>query len=235
MEKEDAALLEFYGILLGDGCISEYISHGRPVYEIRIEGHSETDYIYFQETVVPLIKLVFGRTVKIFRRRTFNGIFVRFYFKEQAKYLNEVFNFPFGKKGEIQIPGWISGDWNFLKHVLRGFFDTDGCIYFTKNNSTIRHYPIIELSTHSSALVTQLYEALSAQGFVVKRSFYGDSIKLHGIQNMLKWFNEIGSSHIDKHSKVLFWKQNGFCPRIDELPLPKRLKALDMNFSNVGP
>ena len=127
-----------------------------------------------------------------------------------------------------KIPPQILRKKKNINAILRGFFDTDGCIYFTKNNSKLRNYPIIELSTHDSTLLKQFKEILENKNFKIRISHYKDSIKLYGKKNILKWMNEIGSNNLDKYSKFLFWKKYGYCPKINELPLNLRLKKMGL-------
>ena len=138
--------------------------------------------------------------------------------------MNEELVFPFGKKGEIKIFSDLS-DKQILP-VLRGFFDTDGSIYFTKNNSKIRNYPIIELSTHSKSLLIQMKQRLVRLGFNPIVSHFKDSIKLHGKKSLLMWFRFLGSNNPDKFSKFHFWKKKGYCPKSIEMDLKTRLKLL---------
>ena len=221
-------LYEFYGILMGDGCISRYRYKSKIRHEIRIDGHSITDAEYYHNYIVNLISKVIDKKPKPGFRKNCNAIYIHFHSKEFAEFLSKTFNFPFGKKGDITIKKEVLEDFNKLKHVLRGLFDTDGCLYFTKNNSKIRYYPIIEISSHSFPLILQLENALQKAGFVVKISHYKDSVKLHGKQNLLKWMELIGTSNPDKASKFDFWEKNGYCPKVDELSYKERLKALGL-------
>lgn len=198
---------EFYGILLGDGCICKFINHNRTHYAIIIDGNSKTDKKYY-EYIKKLIFFIIKRKVNLHFRKNCNGIFIRFEAKNFAIFLNKHFNFPFGKKGKIKINNKFITS-NLIKSVLRGLFDTDGCLYFTKNNSHLRYYPIIEISSHSSNMVSQLKNILTNLGFKVKISFYKDSIKLHGKQNVEKWMEEIGSNNPYKFSKFKIWKKEG--------------------------
>jgi hypothetical protein len=49
-------LCEFYGILIGDGCISRFYSGNKIHHAIRIDGNSLTDYQYYENHLKPLIK-----------------------------------------------------------------------------------------------------------------------------------------------------------------------------------
>jgi len=195
---------ELYGIILGDGCISSYLNGDRKITEIRIDGNSLTDKRYYKY-LQNLVYNITEREVKIKFRKKVNGLYLRFKNKELIKLFKEELNFPIGKKGNISITSKIINNDKLLKETLRGFFDTDGCIYFTKNNSKKRDYPIIELSTHSAALIEQLKDVLIQKGFNPKVSFYQDSVKLHGKKNVIKWMQEIGSNNPYKKNRFDKW------------------------------
>ncbi|MBR9692090.1 hypothetical protein GOV06_04875 [Candidatus Woesearchaeota archaeon] len=225
--KINKELCEFYGILIGDGCISRFQSQGKTHHAIRIDGNSITDHKYYTDHLRPLIWKIFQRKVMVKHRKVGNCIFLMFEYKDLALFLKKSFNYPFGKKGEITISKNLLTNKNFLFSILRGLFDTDGSLYFTKNNSEKRFYPIIEISTHSKALLKQLYSLFTELKFNVVISHFQDSIKLHGKENLIKFMRLIGSSHPDKISKFDFWKRFGYCPRIDELNFEARVKALN--------
>lgn len=225
--KINEDLAEFYGILIGDGCVSKFRSQGRLHYAIRVDGNSLTDIEYYNNHLKPLTERVVNRTVNVKFRKVGNCIFIMFEYKDFAVFLNSRLGFPFGKKGEISISSEFIKNQKYLIAILRGLFDTDGCLYFTKNNSENRYYPIIELSTHSSALINQLYQVFTDLKFRVKISHFKDSVKLHGKDNLIKFMQSIGSSHPDKVSKFDYWTKFGCCPRIDELNLERRMKKLN--------
>lgn len=137
-----------------------------------------------------------------------------------------MFKFPIGKKCNIELALFLKRKGNSLKYVLRGIFDTDGCLYFTKNNSDKRFYPIIELSSHSKPLLHQLTTILLSKGFSPIPSHNNDSIKLHGKKALKRWMDLIGTNHPDKFSKFRFWKKFGYCPKITELTHQDRLRLL---------
>jgi len=224
--KINHELLEFYGILIGDGCICKFMNKGRLHYAIRVDGNSLTDCQYYYNHLKPLIQKIINREVKVKFRKIGNCILISFEYKDFAIFLNNSFGFPFGKKGEILINNKFIENQEYLVDILRGLFDTDGCLYFTKNNSEERYYPIIEISTHSNALLNQLYKVLIGLKFKVKISHFKDSVKLHGKENLIKFMKFIGSNHPDKISKFNYWKRFGYCPKIDEMDYEKRVKNL---------
>lgn len=205
----DTNMAKLYGVLLGDGCISRFIHQNRTHHAIRIDGNSVTDRSYYNY-LQDLIFSITNKKIKIRYRKRKKAIYIMFENKELANFFHEELDFPFGKKTEIKIARKIIENQEFLKYVLRGFFDTDGCIYFTKNNSKIRYYPIIELSTHSSKLLYQLKNELEKLDFFIRISHFKDSVKLHGKKNVIKWMKEIGSSNPHKLGRFNAWKKNDF-------------------------
>jgi len=218
-------LCELYGVLIGDGCLSQYKNQGRFKRVIRIDGNLNTDqnyYLYLKN----LIKIITKKEVSIKYRESYSSIYFMFQNKEFFYYLHDTFNFPIGKKGEIIIHDSVAKNLILVKETLRGIFDTDGCIYFTKNNRNTRNYPIIEIVTYSKPLIKQLNKILGDLGFVVKIGHNGNSIKLNGKIQVEKWMSEIGMNNLDKRSKFEFWKRFGYCPKIEELPLKERLEKI---------
>ena len=67
--KENIKLAEFYGVLLGDGCISKHKIEDSIKYAIRIDGNSLVDGSYYKY-LQSLIKDITGRELKIgYRKR----------------------------------------------------------------------------------------------------------------------------------------------------------------------
>ncbi|GEM_PF-6137817 len=73
---------------------------------------------------------MFNRHPSIYKRKDSLGLELVFGYKNLIKKLNEEFKFPIGLKNNLSIPENIVHDWEKLKHVIRGLFDTDGSLYF---------------------------------------------------------------------------------------------------------
>tara|TARA_Y100000310_G_C20640224_1_gene793495 strand:- start:1122 stop:1895 length:774 start_codon:yes stop_codon:yes gene_type:complete len=216
---------EFFGIMLGDGCLSVFQNQGRTRYIIRIDGNSKTDLSFFVH-IQELIFKITGRKTKIRKRKDCNGIFISMHNKKLVIKLNKDFGFPIGKKKDMRIPESILNYPKLKKCLLRGFFDTDGCIYFTKNNTNKRHYPCIDLTTVDQTLLNQLRKVLNQLNFNIKNLKSNRSIRIYGKENINKWMNEIGSNNPDKLSKYLFWKKYGYCPKSNELEMKERINKV---------
>ena len=199
---------EFYGILVGDGCLSDFNCCGKHHTVIRIDGHGTDDRAYYKDYLIPEIFNCFGKKVVLKKRKDCNGLFLYFESKEIFNLMKEEFCFPVGKKGKITLNQDVLSNPKKLKLALRGIMDTDGSLYFTKNNSKVRNYPIIELSSHSEPLIRQLYTALLTLGFNPKIRTDKQSVKLNGRKQLEKWVSKIGFSNPKNKAKYVSWRSN---------------------------
>jgi intein/homing endonuclease len=112
-----------------------------------------------------------------------------------------------GKKKDITIPKLIPQYKELQIAFLRGFFDTDGCLYMYKLYGKL--YPRVEMATISGQLMQQISKILTDLNFrhglfVEKREKYGwnDLHKIHirGVNLTRRWFNEIQPQN-PKHQK----------------------------------
>lgn len=119
-------LAEMFGILLGDGHISEF--------QVIVSlGSKESEYASY---VSDLMKHLFGGAPKIgIRGTSFNGK------KYRDVYLGSTQLVTWLKAGglvqnkvqsQVGVPIWILSNRSFIKAFLRGFFDTDGSVYRLK-------------------------------------------------------------------------------------------------------
>jgi hypothetical protein len=215
---------EFLGIMMGDGCLSEYRTLGRKRSVIRIDGNRENDTEYYVHTIKPLIHKVFKKDVTVRFRNGYNVVFVYFSSREITDFMKSI-GFPVGEKGEIQIPNkFLSLEWKCLRMIIRGFADTDGCVYFTKNNNQSHYYPAIDIRSMSNPLLKQFGSILGIHGF---KPYWRDRhLILYGNFNIGMWEKEIGFSNFYHKSKVDFWRRFGYCPPEKVLKFQKRVKLL---------
>lgn len=183
--------LEFLGVMIGDGCISEYLSGEYIRREVRISGNSLKDKRYFLEYLAPLIEKLFGISVNPRIRKTSNTIDIQII---NAVLFNWLRNngFPVGKKGQIRIPDpLVSLTKNELNNLIRGIFDTDGAITARKDENY--RYPYIYISSNSTILREQIKQVLREQG--IPAYFHDIDVVVRGKKNFEKWFDNIKSSN----------------------------------------
>lgn len=198
--------LEFYGLLLGDGWLSKSYNkkYDKIIWTIGVSGHSENDRQYLLEKVKPMIKEMFNRKAYVKFKKDCRGMEIIFGHKNLIKFMNEQLDFPIGIKNNLTINEDISKDWNRLKFVIRGIFDTDGSIYLDKT-PVGKPYPTISISMKAPILISQIRKMLLENGFKVQLRKDKDEIKLKGYKQVNKWFNEIGSSNENHLKKYRVW------------------------------
>ena len=217
-------LYEFIGVIIGDGYM-RYRPDQR-VYQIEIAGNVDEDYVYFLKIAAFIQKLT-GKKPTIREKIETNGRSLRLEIsnKEFIKKLIEM-GLPTGKKTfTISIPLNLTG-WEYSKHILRGIFETDGCIYFSKSKKgKYPTYPRIEIKTSSNRLLSQIISLLKERGFrtYCKKSNKTHSITISGEEMLQKWIKEIGFSNERNISKYNFWKKKGFY--IPKISLKDRLEC----------
>ena len=185
-------LAEFICILIGDGFIGSY---GRTTKIIQITGHKLNDKEYYENYLMPLTNRIFGINPHLYERP--NCLRLTIYSKDIFEYLRDTFNFPVGKKGEIEIhKNFLETDESKLR-LIRGLFDTDGTIHLQR-----KKYPVIAITTTSRKLAFQVQEILNEFDFgayicKARQKGYKDAyrVTIFGKQKVLKWMKLIGTSN----------------------------------------
>ena len=148
-----------YGILLGDGCLSQ----GEKYRSIVITCDANSDKPLFKK-LVPILENLRKNKVKWRERKESNTIEINFSDKNLFNKYKSL-GFPVGKKGKLGLPNF---DKESLKNVIKGYFATDGCLVITNNNGI--KYPRLEFSSISKKLLIQIKEFL--QSFGIKGNVY---------------------------------------------------------------
>lgn len=113
-----------------------------------------------------IITLLFKKTPNIRIRKTSQCDDLYLYQKELANRLK----FPYGKKlnHKLEIPEWIKKDPSYLRHCLKGLFETDGNWFIDKKYKT----NVIKFTNHSNSLLDDLYETLMNMDYHPQRQRY---------------------------------------------------------------
>lgn len=143
---------------------------------------------------------------------------------------------PSGVKKELSIPKWVKNNGKYLLKFLRGFFDTDGCIFCQRNysikNNELHTQVRIHLSCTSKKLMEDIHNSLRLLGF--KSLIYSSSpfkygkkpayiVKICGGIQVNKWMKEIGSKNPKHLTKYIIWRTFGFCPPNTSLSLRRKI------------
>lgn len=218
-------IYELIGFIIGDGNI--YHKKDKRVYRLELCGNVEEDYDYFEQ----LSDFLFQKTKKkplFFIRNEQKSKSLRIQFNNK-KFIEELISMglPIGKKTfSIKVPNNLLRKEKFTS-VLRGLFEADGCLYFSKSKKgEYPTYPRVEIKTSSEYLVEQIKKFLENEGFIVyikkPRSDRTFAICISGEKMLEKWRNIVGFSSLKNQTKYDLWKAKGFY--IPYTPLKDRLK-----------
>ena len=206
--------LEFLGVLIGDGCILYYPRHR--VYGIEIAGNASDQQEYFLG-LKSFLEEYTGKRVRLEQKRaksSGDALRLVLYSKLFAEFLIYDLGFPYKQKTfTVSIPERYI-PWKYSKHIIRGLFEADGCLYFSRiRKQRYPTYPRLEIRTVSSKLAIQLLDILNNAGFKAnKRSLKSKNgplyaVYISGKQGLEKWHKEIGFCGLRNLTKYLFWKR----------------------------
>ena len=203
------SIAEFVGIMLGDGNLGIYKSRvGNKIkLQHRVRVSLDSRNIGYTNHVVCILREVLGFEPRVSYKKTENGVDVGIYRKDCFLYVLEKIGLkksPKWNNMEIPIP-YRKGKLSLL--VMKGLFDTDGCLSIFNNNGII--YPRIEIRLCPSPAQKQINEILEIYGFrhKIQQLERGKTrIRISGNSQLRRWFDLIGSSnpiHMKKSIKFV--------------------------------
>ena len=197
---------EFFGAMLGDGCLSKYHVNGRKGarYCMSITGNSKFDREYF-EYLKLLVEKLFGLNPYIMKEKRANVL--RFVIQSRAAFeVLELVGYPVGRKTDLRLPARVlSLPWERKKVVIRGLLDTDGCVFARKDEKY--RYPYVMITSAYDKLRTQLVKILRDRGYPAY--IHGDDVLVRGAANLRRWMSDIGSSHPKIIKRYKEWIETG--------------------------
>lgn len=207
--KINKYVAELVGIILGDGHIHTKNNL------ITIVGSLE-DLNYYQERVTWLFQSLFNKTPSIRRRKDRNAYYLMIYSKPILNFLVNEIKLKRGTKSNASVPEAILSNKELIPYFLRGLFDTDGCIKFSKQSRKTNYYPRIQIALKNSRLAYGLGNLFDSIGFSYgtwkDSRFNGITYyQISGKKNAERWFREISPKNAVHKSKYEFWKKFGYC------------------------
>jgi len=200
-------LAEETGWHIGDGSMSYYNNQGvkKGIYQL-LRGHIEDDKQHYIEGVKPIFKKLYGIDISL-REMSSTRVFGFQIWSNELVKLKEKLGLPTGPKTSIEIPKIFLKNGVLRAAVLRGIFDTDGCVYLEKKNGKL--YPRLEIKTISFPLASQLKENFNELGLratmykekFVKKGGQKDSyaVVIRGVE-MFDLFMKVVKPQNPKHS-----------------------------------
>ena len=194
-------LAEEIGMHLGDG----FLSSSR--YEYRLKGNPADEKLYYDNYIKPLFKKLYNLEINPRKYTQSYG----FELKSKAlwEFKSRVLGIKTGDKNSIKLPDVIKvNDYKILCALLRGLFDTDGCLYFRSGYGYQKYYPTITLTLASQKLIKEVGEIMLMLGFKPGIYFYKDhaTIRLNGISSFQRYEELIGWSSQKNLKRALNWK-----------------------------
>ncbi|MFA7707916.1 MAG: LAGLIDADG family homing endonuclease [Candidatus Pacearchaeota archaeon] len=151
-------LAEETGWHIGDGSMNYYNNKGyrKGIYQLR--GHIEDDKQHYLIRIKPLFKLLYGIDISL-REMPSTRVFGFQIWNDNLVKFKEKLGLPLGKKFDVAIPEIFLNNNHIRIAVIRGIFDTDGCIYLQPKYGKL--YPRLEITTISLKLAEQLLDLLN--------------------------------------------------------------------------
>lgn len=183
---------EFYGIMLGDGCI---FSNKKG---IAISGDNILDKIYFESYIKNLIYKLFKTYPSFYISKKYRSMNCILYSIKINKFLTEL-GFPRGLKssGNMKIPSFIFNEKELLAPCLRGIMDTDGSLSYHLHSKIMIHLSITNKGLRNSVL-----EGL--KNFGIKGGEFNKGIMIYGEEKIKVFRKEIGFSN---HKNILKYEK----------------------------
>jgi intein/homing endonuclease len=207
--NNEERLAEFVGIMLGDGSIGQYNTKVKDKIKIhrRVKVTLDSRNKEYINYVATIMKEILRVEPKVYFRKGENAVDISTYRKDALKFVINVIGLKFSPKwNNMVVPEQLrKGKLGLM--VLRGLFDTDGCLSMFNNNGTI--YPRIEIRLSPSPAQEQINSILDEYDFHYKIQSQDKGktrIRISGINELNKWFELIGSSnpiHIKKSQLFL--------------------------------
>ena len=208
--KLDEFFCEFYGIILGDGCISRYKDwENKERYCICISCNKLLDSD-FLKCLRDRLKTEYGIYSYYYEYKDKNICTLTIKNKNLCLQLNQEYGVSIGLKYDtIHLSQKILAlPWGLKKFVLRGLFDTDGCTLANKREKY--RYPWVIITSKSERFRNQIIAMLKEQGYPAYGT--GKDVCVRGIANVKKWFSDIGSSNSRNLKKYEYFLKHGNLP-----------------------
>ena len=190
--KKSPELAELFGILLGDGAITNY--------QIRVTLHSSLDKEY-ADFVSNLMFVVFGYKPSITKRDNVVDITLSSVNLVEAL---EKLGLKRGSKvkNQVAIPNWILENKLYSGACLRGLMDTDGGVYFHNHSVRGKRYVNFGLTfgNHSRPILIGVKKILESYNFqpsvAEQRKIY--IYKLSEIKRYFKIIDSSNPKHVNR-------------------------------------
>ena len=171
-DKITPELAEEVGWHIGDGSMNYYENRGKikGIYQLR--GHIEDDKEHYIVRIKPIFKKLYGIGISLREMPSTRVFGFQIWSNELVKF-KESLGLKAGPKTDIIIPEKFLETNELKASVLRGIFDTDGCVYLERKNNKL--YPRLQITTICRGLAEQITRIFNELG--LRATYYGENIK----------------------------------------------------------
>ena len=153
-DKLTEDLSEEIGLHIGDGSMNFYKNKDKLKGCYQLRGHIEDDKDHYNDVIKPLYEQVYSFTPSL-RNMKSTGVYgFQLWSDGIVNFKNKIIGLPLGNKLNISIPSIFYNKTNLLISLIRGIFDTDGCVYLEEKRNKL--YPRLEFKTVSPTLSEQI-------------------------------------------------------------------------------
>ncbi|MCX6748644.1 MAG: hypothetical protein NT076_03485 [Candidatus Pacearchaeota archaeon] len=206
-------LAEETGWHIGDGSMNFYKQGGKLKGLYQLRGHIEDDREHYVVRVKPLFKELYEIDISL-REMPSTRVFGFQVWNNELIEFKQKLGLPLGRKLELKIPEVFFSNRELKEALIRGIFDTDGCLFLEKKNHKL--YPRIEIRTISKNLAEDILRLCNDLKF--RATKYSEkanelhnrleiyTIAIRGVEMLHKFFNEISPKnpkHIRKYNQFL--------------------------------
>ncbi len=208
MRTSKKEIAELCGIILGDGHLHKTSNR------ITITG-SLDDEPYHTRIVSSLFENNFDVKPLFFKQESKGAHYLTVESKKVINFFIKL-GLTRGSKINVSIPHIIKDNDLLAVPFLRGLFDTDGCLKFSKQNSKYSYYPRIRIVGKESSMTRDLGDILKKLNFeysiwIDRRTKNNIFVyEISGTKNVQKWFRVIQPNNYIKIKKYTSWLKNGF-------------------------
>jgi len=184
------------------------------LYQLR--GHINDDKEHYDKRIKYLYKKIYGLKISLKEMKSTGVYGFQIWSDNLVNFKHKIIGLPLGPKTKIFLPKVFLKNKYFIAPMLKGIFDTDGCLYLEKKNKKL--YPRVEFKTVSDTLSTQIKNCLENLGLratryclLRKEKNWNDiyTIAIRGERMLVKFFDIIkpaNPKHIKKFN--LYFQQD---------------------------
>jgi len=214
-KKLTPELAEECGLHIGDGTMNFYFNKSRYKGKYSLRGHILDDKKHYNSRIKKLYKFLYNLEPPLSEMKSTGVYGFQLWSDCIVNFKRKILGLPLGNKINIKIPNYLINKKEYLVDVIRGIFDTDGCIYLEHKNNKL--YPRIQIGTTSKILFKQLRNSISQLGLRVTGTIENREHKgwnnlcstcIRGDNMFRKWMKVIKPTNLKHILKFNFYREN---------------------------